>query len=63
MKYRVHWDDQEKCVVDYVEVEAPNVATACLLAGVQVARNGYGSGPLEVVRVEVPAGWTEVELP
>lgn len=62
MKYRVYWDDQESCEVDVVEVEAPNLATACFLAGIQVAHNGHRSGPLEVVRVEVPGGWIEVDL-
>lgn len=63
MKYRIYWDDQENCKVDVVEVDAPNLATACFLAGMAVAHNGHGSGPLEVVRAEVPAGWTEIELP
>ena len=63
MKYRIYWDDQENCEVDVVEVEAPNLATACFLAGMQVAHNGHGSGPLEVVRAEVPGDWKQVKLP
>lgn len=63
MKYRIYWDDQENCVVEYVEVEAPNLATAIFRAGMQVAHNGHGSGPLEVVRIEVPGDWIEVTLP
>lgn len=69
MKYRIYWDDQENCEVDVVEVEAPNLATACFLAGVQVAL-GTGPvvrplrevGPLEVVRAETVT-WKEVDLP
>jgi hypothetical protein len=63
VRYRIYWDDSENCKVDAVEVDAPNLATAIFLAGMQVAHNGHGSGPLEVVRAEVPAGWTEIELP
>ncbi len=63
MKYRIYYDDRENCKVDVVDVEAPNLATACFLAGIQVAHNGHGSGPLEVVRAEVPVGWKDIELP
>lgn len=63
MKYRIYYDDQENCEVDVVEVEASDLATACFLAGIQVAHNGHGSGLLKVVRAEVPVGWKDIELP
>lgn len=70
MKYRIYWDDQEKSEVDRVEVDAPDLATALFLAGIRVAlgtgpvvRPLHEVGPLQVVRVEVPGDWKEVELP
>jgi hypothetical protein len=63
VKYRIYWDDREGCEVAVVEVEAPNLASACFLAGMQVAQNGDPIGSLEVVRVEVPGEWIEVDLP
>jgi hypothetical protein len=69
MRYRIYWDDQENSEVDVVEVDAPNLATAIFLAGIQVAlgtgpvsRSLCEVGPLEVVRVETVT-WKEVELP
>lgn len=62
MKYRIFYDDHENCEVDSVEIDAPNLATALFLAGMQVAQNGDPIGPLEVVRAEIVT-WKEVELP
>lgn len=62
MKYRVYYDDSENSEVSRVEVDARDLATALFLAGMQVAHNGHGSGPLEVLRAET-AAWKDIELP
>ena len=62
MKYGIFYNDEENCEVVRVEVDAPNLATALFLAGIRAAQDGYGSGPLEVVKAET-AAWKEVDLP
>lgn len=62
MRYGIFYDDSENSEVVRVEVDAPNLSTALFLAGMQVARNGHGSGPLEVVQAET-VEWKEVRLP
>jgi hypothetical protein len=62
MKYGIFYDDQEKSEVVRVEVDAPELATALFLAGMQVAQNGDPIGPLQVVQAET-VEWKEVRLP
>lgn len=62
MKYGIFYDDTENSEVARVEVEAPDLGTAIFLAGIEVAHNGHGSGPVTVVKAEI-AAWREVELP
>jgi hypothetical protein len=63
VNYRVTVENRDKCESERFEVEAPDVSTAILRAGMEVARNSNPVLPPEVVRVEVPAGWVAVKLP
>ncbi len=63
MKYRIIVNNRDRLGNEVFEVEAPNLATAILLAGMELARSRNPVLPPEVVKVEIPAGWMEVVLP
>lgn len=63
MKYRISVDKRAERVVEAIEVDAIDLATAIFLAGMQMAHNSNPVGPVQVVKAQVPGGWMEVELP
>jgi hypothetical protein len=63
VKYRITYDDQRHSEIRTVEVEAGSIATAIFLAGAQFGNDRGPRDEIEVLKVEVPAGWMEVQLP
>lgn len=60
--YKITVDDQGDAYVESIEVDAPDLPTAILRAGMQLALNRNPLGPVHFVKAEVPGGWQEVKM-